>query len=382
MFGVYEMSTIVEFNSDDLIYNRFDLIYGTGIQTFHYYSIDKEYVIRAHCLKTEAVLNIWGKVFPQEIFEKVVSDVFEDKEICSINVTCGGNPYQDFLEETNDICVPLPESAEELLGRVERRDRATIRRKKRWLNERIGKLEMNTFTGKIPDEIVELYFDWKKGTHGTDYRLQTQEYIQKYHVTDALLLKAGKIKVAVAFFCKVDKVVFFENFSFNEELKKYSPGLLMYEMFMEELIKRKCRYLYLGGGNYIYKKRFGAVESRVYSGIIYRAEILEKINCFFADMHIKTIAIYGIGMCGKSFLRLRRKLQCKVRYGIDRERKEGVWIPLYFPQEDAPETDAVIITLNSRDKEVEDLLKEKYPIVVYWNDILKTAIEKYQEEES
>lgn len=376
------MAKIAKFDSDDLIYNRFDLIYGTENKSFQYSGTDEDYVIKAHCSGTEVTLDIWGKTFPQEIFNKVVADVFSDRTVCSINVVRGGNPYQNFLEATNDIRVPLPGSAEELLGRVERRDRATIQRKKRWLDERIGNLEMKVFTEKIPDEIVDLYFQWKKTTHGTDYHLQSQEYIQKYHVTDALLLKAGETAVAVALFCQVDKIVFFENFSYNVELKKYSPGLLMYEMFMEELIKRGCRYLYLGGGSYIYKKRFGAEEKTAYSGIIYRAEIMEKINCFFADMQVKTLAIYGLGACGNSFLNLRHKLQSEVCYGIDRNSKEESRIPMYFPNDNAPITDAAIITLNTKDNAVEQLLKERYPKVFYWNDILKSVMEEYQKGET
>lgn len=375
------MAKTAKFDSDDLIYNRFDLIYGTESTAYHYSGADEDYVIRAHYHKTEATLDIWGKTFPPEIFHKAVSDIFSDSAVCSINVVRGGNPYQDFLETTNDIRVPLPDSAEELLARVERRDRATIQRKKRWLNERIGNLEMKIFTEKIPDEIVDLYFQWKKTTHGTDYRLQPQEYIGKYHVTDALLLQAGETPVAVALFCQVNKIVFFENFSYNIELKKYSPGLLMYEMFMEELIKRGCKYLYLGGGSYIYKKRFGAEEKTAYSGIIYRPEIMDGINRFFADRQIKTLAIYGLGVCGNSFLNLKKKLEIEVCYGIDKNSKEDSPIPVYHPDDNANATDAALITLNNKDISVEKLLKERYPQVYYWNDILESVVEEYRKGE-
>lgn len=270
--------------SDNLIYNRFDLIHPEQFQTGDYDFEGSNYEIMSYTSGGIRSFNIWGRELPQELFESIIYETFQDDGIYAVQIKRGRNQYKNLLEEVNDICVPLPDTFDELMNRAERRDRATIRRKLRWLDERIGSLKVDTYERKdVPSSIVETYFDWKKETHGTDYGLSSEEYLDKYYVTDVVTMRAGDTDVAVAFFCQVEDIVFFENFSYNRKLQEYSPGLLMYVKFLEELVRRECRFLYLGGGSYVYKKRFGAEESVAYSGIIYRREIVELINVFLGS---------------------------------------------------------------------------------------------------
>lgn len=373
------MGKLAGFDSDNLIYNRFDLIYAEGNHTISFCDSDTEYCLDVHTEEVKAKLNLWGKPLPQDIFDRAVEKVFADKQICAIELTRCGNPYGDFLEETNDIRVPLPDSFDALMNRAERRDRATIRRKLRWLDERVGDLKIEIYSvDEIPEYVVNTYFKWKKETHDTDYKMSALEYLDMYYVTDAMLMRAGDTEVAVAFFCQMEDIVFFENFSYNMKLKKYSPGLLMYVKFMEELIKRKCRYLYLGGGSYIYKKRFGAEASAAYSGTIYRKEIMDRIDMFFKEEEIDSAAFYGYGVCGHSFLQLSKNLALSVCYGIDQKVTEAENIAIYSPEEELPKVDAVLITLNSKNEEVEKALAGRFEKVYYWNDIFEMTIRDYQ----
>lgn len=373
------MSEQARFDTDDLIYNRFDLIYKEGNHTISFCDSGTKYCLDIHTEDVKAKMNLWGKPLPQDIFDRAVQDVFADKRICSIELTRCGNPYGDFLEEVNDIRVPLPSDFDELMNRAERRDRATIRRKLRWLDERVGDLSIEIYSrNEIPDHIVDTYFKWKKETHGTDYRMSASEYLDRYYVTDAMLMKAGDTEVAVAFFCQTEDIVFFENFSYNTELKEYSPGLLMYVKFMEELIKRKCRYLYLGGGSYIYKKRFGTEAFIAYSGTIYRKEMIDGINAFFKENKIDSVGFYGYGVCGHSFLQLSKNLALSVGYGIDRKVVDVENIRIYSPEDELPEADAILITLNNKDEEVEKALAARFEKVYYWNSILEKIIMDYQ----
>ncbi len=373
------MGKLAGFDSDNLIYNRFDLIYAEGNHTISFCDSDTEYCLDVHTEEVKAKLNLWGKPLPQDIFDRAVEKVFADKQICAIELTRCGNPYGDFLEETNDIRVPLPDSFDALMNRAERRDRATIRRKLRWLDERVGDLKIEIYSvDEIPEYVVNTYFKWKKETHDTDYKMSALEYLDMYYVTDAMLMRAGDTEVAVAFFCQMEDIVFFENFSYNMKLKKYSPGLLMYVKFMEELIKRKCRYLYLGGGSYIYKKRFGAEASAAYSGTIYRKEMIDGIDTFFNEKKLCNVAFYGYGGCGHSFLQLSKNLALTVCYGIDQKASDEGKIRIYSPEDDLPEADMVLITLNNKDEEVEKFLTSRFEKVYYWNDILEKIIKDYQ----
>ena len=372
----------MQFDTDNLIYNRFDLIHKGDYKSLEYKNGSDEYDIYIHYDDGIAEVNLWGKDLPDEVFSSLVTDAFLDENVYAIKAMRICNQYQQFLEETNDVRVPLPETFDELMNRAERRDRATIRRKLRWLDERIGTLQIDVYAkDEIPDAVVETYFRWKKESHGTDYGLSPHEYLDKYYVTDSMLMRAGDIDVAVALFCQVEDIVFFENFSYNPELKEYSPGLLMYVKMMEELIKRKCRYLYLGGGGYIYKKRFGAEQSVAYSGKIYRREVVDALNVFFADRGIKTVAFYGYGVCGHSFYQLSKNLDIEVCFGIDRNAEENgdtTDVSLYSPETNLPTADAGVITLNNHNADVENYMKNTFANVFYWNEILGSVIADYR----
>ena len=373
---------IKRYDADNLIYNRFDIIHASDYESIRYENNSDEYEVYTHCDDGIAEINLWGKFLPDKIIDLLVNDIFTDKNIFAIEALRIRNQYHQFLEATNDVRVPLPETFDELMDRAERRDRATIRRKLRWLDKRIGSLQINVCSKEeTQDSVVDTYFKWKKESHGTDYGLNPREYLDKYYVTDSIIMRAGDTDVAVAFFCQVEGIVFFENFSYNPDLKEYSPGLLMYVKLMEELIKRKCRYLYLGGGGYIYKKRFGAEHSIAYSGKIYRREIIDVLNIFFVDKGIKTVAFYGYGVCGHSFYQLSKNLDIRVSFGIDKnaeENKEATEISLYLPEAELPMADAGLITLNNCNTEVYHYMKRKFSKVFYWNEILESVINDYR----
>ncbi len=363
-------NNLVKFEADDLIYNRFDLIYVEDVERYLYRYEDREFAIYVHYRKDKATLNIWGKQFPQSIFENVIDDIFKyHPEISCIDIKRAKNNYYNMLYEGNDILLSLPETVEQLLNRINTKSRCTLRRYKRRCEEKCGKLEVVLYNFNIPDEIVNQYFTWKRTTHGTDYHMSPKEYLQNYYVTDGILLKAGGRNIAVLFFCQVNHTAYLENLSYDTKMEKFSPGFLVYELFLEELIKRRCTHLYLGGGEYEYKRRFGAQVSAAYSGVIYRKGVFNALNSYFEEQGVKKIAIYGLGAIGHTFLNIVNLLHVDLVYGIDREEKQIEGLAVYTPEDDLKEVDAVIITLKFHNKEVEELLKSKFKRVYYWHDI-------------
>lgn len=367
----------VLFDSDNLIYNRFDIIYEDYIDFTQEFE-GKEYSILAHCENGVAKINTWGKSIPDHVMKNLICNIFERQRVFCIEITRTVNNFEEFLYEQNDFRVPLPNNVEELLSRVERRDRATIRRKKRWLDERVGTIKIQHYGKDIPAELVDTYFIWKKSSHGTDYKLSPKEYLEKYYVTDALVLSAGDIIIGIAFYCKCEDIVYFENFSYNSAYREYSPGLLMYEVLLEHLIERKCRYLYMAGGNYIYKRRFGSEETKCFSGYIYREEVLSQLSALFSENKILgNIAIYGYGRYGHIYKSLLNKIGVNVLYAIDKNDECDGNIDIRNPNSDLSDASKILITLKEHNDEVEKLLLEKGKEVFYMTDLIHQAEKNY-----
>ncbi len=267
---------MVTFEADNLIYNRFDLIYQNGnVERFQYETKDEIFAIDVHYEGNRASLNIWGKEFPQEIFRQVIYDVFEKRpEIEFVDVKRAGNNFGNLLEAQNDILIRLPDTEEKLLSCISGKGRSAIRRNIRKLGEQYGELKLEIYHQEVPEDVVNQYFIWKQMSHGTDYHMRPEQYIKKYFVTDTLFLKAGETSASVLFFCQVENTAYLENLAYNHELRQFSPGFLLYEMALKELIRRGCSYFYLGGGDYGYKTRFGAEIKTVYTGTIQRQDIV------------------------------------------------------------------------------------------------------------
>ena len=366
---------LVKYDTDDLIYNRFDLIYKDDCERFSYICEGRRYVIDAHYEGKRAIVNTWGKQFPQHIVEATVNNIFQKySEIRYIEFNRAGNDYQELLDRKNDIRVPIPETDMDLLARLKPKHRYNLKRAKRLLEETCGQLTAAIYEKEIPNESGYMDFKWKETTHGIRYGMTPEEYLKKYYVTHAMLLRAGKTVVGVAFYCMVNQIAYLENFSYDMKWERFSAGYLTYVMLLEELVKVKCSFLYLGGGEYIYKKHFGAEERTVYSGVVYSQRVFYEINTYFLKNEIKKIAIYGLGAGGREFLKIKDRLHVELLYGIDRDAKETQEIPVYTPEEELPEADAVLITLYSHNTEIEKFLNEKSFCFFYWNDLAKFGV--------
>lgn len=268
----------ITFDSDDLIYNRFDLIYqGRDIERFEYATEEGIFTINVHCRGNRATFDVWGKKFPEEVFLQAVCDMFDrHPEIDFLDIKRAGNQFLDVLEAQKDIRIQLPGSVEQLIGRLRKKSRATIRRNSRRLSEMYGDLRLELYHDRVSKEAVDQYFLWKKHSHNTEYNMSPEKYIKNYFVTDTLLLKAGTTNAAVLFLCHIGRIAYLENLAYNCALSRFSPGLLVYIRALEELIKRGCSYFYLGGGDYGYKTRFDAEVRTVYSGSIQRKDIIHE----------------------------------------------------------------------------------------------------------
>lgn len=361
------------FLADNLIYNRYDLIYDSFFEKTYKYE-EYEYVVQIHKDGDTAYLNLWGKEIPAVVFKQLVYDVFEEYyDVKRISIRQSYTKYE-FLKETNDIFIRLPETVVDLLQTLNSKHRCTLRRKKRIICGRIGDITKDIAEGEIPSYIVQLYFEWKLATHGRDYRMTADEYLEKYHVTHAFLLRCNQEIVAIVFVCIVEDVVYLENFSYRPEYRNYSVGFIAYELMLEWLIKKKCRTLFLLGGDYEYKRHFNAVETKAYVGDIYRQEVFDCINEYFRRNQVKTIAVYGLGDFYGYFRELQHKLDVKVLYGIDRDAKSICGLKTYTREDELPDADAVVITVDKRNEDIENFLRERFNMVVYYRELFRKML--------
>lgn len=372
--GVIKMcEDYVRFETDDLIYNRYDIIYSK-YDTISYEFQGHVYCIMYHINNKYAYINLWGKELPQALFERIIDRVLNDKNIVRLSLLRCKNDYNNLLEKTNDIILPLPDNIEQLIHRLSAKHRYNLYREKRILKDRLGEIHVvHYYRDSIPDGVVNKYYLWKNESHGTVYELSETDYLDTYHVTDAVAVMANDRMIGIAFVCVVENTAYFENFSYDQRYKELSIGFITYELVLEYLINRRVQTFYLGGGDYGYKRHFGAIESVAFSGHLYSQKAVEAAKQYLEERIINQVVIYGLGKYGHEFIRMVNSnyINIIIKGGIDRKKKVIENIRTYTVDEEYPYADAAIITMNKKNEDIEMLLKNKYKYVIYMKDLFE-----------
>lgn len=173
----------------------------------------------------------------------------------------------------------LPDDITKLRANLSSKGRYNLKREKRLIEENIGKYEIVIYDkDNIPENVINKYFAYKKNTHNREYGVTAKEYIEQYHITDAYVMYVNDVILAMCFSCEWNENVYFENFSYCSQFKDYSLGSIMYDIYLEELVKKHKKVVFLGDGKYSYKKRYGSIYVLTHSGKIYKNRLSNIFN--------------------------------------------------------------------------------------------------------
>ncbi len=366
----------VRYISDNLIYNRFDIYRSDDCKSFILTDNKAKlsYEFKYYCDVDKGYINVWGKVFPQTIFDQAIKEIFtHEDDTNKIIIQASGNNYYNQLETAIDTIIEVGKDTPEIKERVRAKGYYNLNRNKRRLAETKGDIHFIIQQTPIPNDAIELYFSWKRITHGREYGLTPEEYIKKFHVTHVFRLYAGDQCVSMVLYCKCENTVYVENLSYNPDYDQFSPGTIAYYMFLEEMKKTEIQYIFLGQAGLDYKKRFGSNEYKRYYGTIYRERVFSRINTFFDEKGIKTIAIYGLGTYGNRFWRTRDLYNVELLYGIDKNVREFHDIRVVSPDalKDVEPPDLVIVTMAERINEIDALLQDTNVRFIYFDELLE-----------
>ena len=93
----------------------------------------------------------------------------------------------------------------------------------------------------------------------------------------------------------------------------------------------------------------------------------KSVASYFEDMVYKHIAVYGMAELGNRLMEDLEKSSIQIDYGIDRDISCSISRidEVYYPDDELPETDAIIVTPYSMFDEIKELLerKVKCPII-------------------
>ncbi|MBQ8679087.1 MAG: GNAT family N-acetyltransferase [Treponema sp.] len=268
----------------DVVQNRFGVVYGEYTMLLLERDNREKIYIPLHIdVKTAAIGICLTQISQSELIE-VKNFIFKTyKQIKQISCEYSLNKAKGFAKNyiANQWHLSLPKTSEELWERMSSKSKQTLRRKHNHLVEQLGhELDFKHYTVEqgIPDEIVEVYFAFKKELMNRDYGMTSQEYLNNFYVTDVYAWKSDALAnnpergyMSMVFTCEQGENVYLENLSYNPEYQKESPGFLLYCKVIEELIKKGKKEFFLGRKYRDYKQKFDSQNTNCYDVLFFRS---------------------------------------------------------------------------------------------------------------
>lgn len=266
--------TLLENISPNVCWNRFDLRYGDD---WDLWKIDSEYYVTSHCDGGVITVSLYLRELNPDVFNEFAKYLFEFyPKSKTLFVLHTYTPIKS-IEPAVHWHVDLTKTIEEFDSTLSHRVRYNTKWYPKKIRENVGEYTIKYFfVDECPDDVVLQYFKWKNQTHGTDYGLTPREYLKKFCVTGVYVMEAETEVLAVGFISETGDNVFFENFSYNQEYAKYSPGMVLYYYLIADIIARGKKKLFLLGGNLEYKKHFNGIATTTYTGTLYREQFIYK----------------------------------------------------------------------------------------------------------
>jgi len=271
-----KIEQIIEYKSEyinkvepNFAYNRFDFRFGENYDIWEIIENKKIIYVPLHIENDLAIIGVWLVDISQCAFNNFIKIISEKyPHITQIYVRYSLNTYRG-LDISNHWIVELSDT---ILGFDEKLS-AKTRYNTKWypkkIREDLGEYEIKKYSFKnISNDIVEKYFEFKLKSHNIDYQMSPLEYLKTFYVTHAYVLKIKNETQAILFDSNFNEISYLENFGFNNELSKYSLGMVLYYYYITDLIKNEVKYIYLGDGSQEYKKRFNGKNKLAFDGFI------------------------------------------------------------------------------------------------------------------
>ena len=232
---------------------------------------DSSTILPFYIKEDTAVLGTWMCPISRAGLLAAVEYIFENYKQIK-NIEYKNTPFSVLLDRGwrhNDFFLKLPKTAEELRKGMTQKSRYNLKRERRIIEEKFDGLTLENIKQEdITSKVVDKFYEFKGATH----EITKKDYdILKLPLTDYYLLKTGDGEIrAIALSCEQGDKVFIENHTFDSNLREYSFGKQLYEMYIEALIEKGKTGLALAGGSLDYKNRYGTFCATVYSGTITR----------------------------------------------------------------------------------------------------------------
>ncbi len=298
----YEKVKLVKPN---IIYNRFDIKYNGSFDVLKIeYNGEVQYVSFHIDEKKYCFIGLYMTDIEQVVFNNMLD--FLTRKFKKIRRFKLLQCRAKHPELDDKVCwmLDLPDTVEEYWAQFSAKSRYNRKREFKKLCESFNISFEYYKKEDLTESIIKRFFDFKQETKDDVYYDLSGKGINLFlsnffNLTDTYVLKINGNIEAIIFYSITDsQVLYCENMAYNKEFASYNIGQVLFYYSVEKLIERKFKCLYVGGGNYEYKRNCHAIKYDTGNGIIKAQRIHKKIlNWLFECVNsgeYKIITLFGI----------------------------------------------------------------------------------------
>lgn len=266
-----DKNKLIKLVTPNFIYNRFDIRFNNQYELIKISAEDSEYYVPLRVDVHTVKLGLYMVKLPQLAFDRLIEFIFLMYDnVDFIEIKHSLNSHHD-LVSGNQWTIKLPDSETKYISLLGKKTRLHIKQYFKYI-QRDFEVDFKTYDRDIPTEVVGTYYRFKKETLNHTYTMPEQEYLKEFYITKAHVLYLNNEIAAISFICELEdsKDVYYENFSYDKNLSKYSLGTIITYYTIKKLIEEGYSNFYMAGGNYLYKRNLSTELDNSYNGIIKR----------------------------------------------------------------------------------------------------------------
>ena len=292
----------VELVEPNIKHNRCDIRYGKDFELIEVRYEDKIKYISFYCTGRTAFLGLYMVEIPQYVFNRIIEFLKNKQKISHIHFINSLN-YIKGAKKKMHWLLELPDNWEDYLKQFSSKHRYNIRYYKKKLEQTYNcewkYYPQHEINKKMIDAFFDLKKDQKKEKAYSDLN-NAEIYLKSdfNKITDAYVLYINNEIKSIILYSIIDgQTAYCHNMAYDTKFSKYNIGNELYYYSIKDLIKRGIRKIYLGGGNYKYKKNSNAIKSVTYNGNIFLLNFWQKIfSCFYEPKPQKRITFVILGI--------------------------------------------------------------------------------------
>ena len=254
----------------DFINNRYDLL-REDYYIFSFHVKGEMCALTGYLEREILYLGIWLVPIEEDILKNIIIEIFSRFWwVRQIKYQHSYYPIGHVFFKGNHFKILLPETVGELQSRLSSKHRYNLRRELHIIENEVGPVEYLEYETDIPDEVVYFYFRHKSETYKFDCSMTPEQFLRSSGISNVYVIKAGGVILSILLSCEKSAIIYLENLTYDSSFSRYSVGQVLYNHYLERLVEKGKSILFLSGGNYAYKRRYGSIEDVTYDGIVFR----------------------------------------------------------------------------------------------------------------